>query len=60
VFGRLALPLPRPALTERAPLLELTFTVLLWQASIGIFLLSLLQKYLPEELGAGAAFPGYA
>ena len=50
----------KPALSERAPLLELTFTVLLWQASVGIFLLSLLQKYLPEELGASAAFPGYA
>jgi MFS family permease len=41
-------------------LFELTFTVLLWQASVGIFLLSLLQTYLPEELGASAAFPGYA
>jgi MFS family permease len=41
-------------------LFELTFTVLLWQASVGIFLLSLLQNYLPEELGASAAFPGYA
>ena len=50
----------KPALSERAALLELTFTVVLWQASVGIFLLSLLQKYLPEELGAGAAFPGYA
>ena len=50
----------KPALAERATLLELTFTVLLWQASVGIFLLSLLQKYLPEELGASAAFPGYA
>jgi len=34
--------------------------VVLWQASVGIFLLSLVQKYLPEELEASAAFPGYA
>jgi len=60
VFRHLASPLPKPPLGERATLLELTFTVLLWQASVGIFLLSLLQKYLPEELGASAAFPGYA
>jgi MFS family permease len=56
----LAPSLLKPALTERATLIELAFTVLLWQASVGIFLLSLLQKYLPEELGASAAFPGYA
>jgi MFS family permease len=60
VFRRPAPPLPKPALPERVALLELAFTVLLWQASVGIFLLSLLQKYLPEELGASAAFPGYA
>jgi len=60
MLKRLALALVKPAHPERITLLELTFTVLLWQASVGIFLLSLLQKYLPEELGAGAAFPGYA
>jgi MFS family permease len=39
---------------------ELALTVLLWQASAGVFLLSLVQQYLPEELEANAAFPGYA
>lgn len=60
MFRHLVPRVRKPALSERAALLELTFTVVLWQASVGIFLLSLLQKYLPEELGAGAAFPGYA
>ena len=39
---------------------ELGLTVLLWQASTGVFLLSLVQQYLPEQLEANAAFPGYA
>lgn len=39
---------------------ELAITVLLWQASTGVFLLSLVQQYLPQELEANAAFPGYA
>ncbi len=41
-------------------LVELTLTVLLWHASLGVFFLSLVQQYLPEELGASPAFPGYA
>lgn len=40
--------------------LELGLTVLLWQAALGVFLLSLVQQYLPEELDAAPAFPGYA
>lgn len=40
--------------------IELALTVLLWQASTGVFLLSLVQQYLPQHLDAGAAFPGYA
>ncbi|MDZ4278837.1 MAG: MFS transporter [Dehalococcoidia bacterium] len=40
--------------------LELAFIVLLWQASTGVFLLSLVQQYLPDQLEANAAFPGYA
>lgn len=39
---------------------ELALIVLLWQASTGVFLLSLVQQYLPGELKANAAFPGYA
>ncbi|MEX0785746.1 MAG: MFS transporter [Dehalococcoidia bacterium] len=39
---------------------ELALTVLLWQASTGVFLLSLVQQYLPQQLEANAAFPGYA
>ncbi|MEX1254359.1 MAG: MFS transporter [Dehalococcoidia bacterium] len=35
-------------------------TVLLWQASTGVFLLALVQQYLPQELNASVAFPGYA
>src|SRR3990170_2080570 len=51
----------RSTLPQRAGHLpELALTVVLWQGSVGIFLLSLVQKYLPEELGASAAFPGYA
>lgn len=33
---------------------------MLWQASSGVFLLSLVQQYLPQELEANTAFPGYA
>ncbi len=40
--------------------LELILTVLLWQASTGVFLLALVQQYLPQELGANVAFSGYA
>lgn len=39
---------------------QLTLTVLLWQASIGVFMLALVQQYLPGQLEANAAFPGYA
>ncbi len=39
---------------------ELAIIVFLWQASTGVFLLSLVQQYLPEHLEAGRAFPGYA
>src|SRR3990170_7584531 len=45
---------------QRWQTLELALTVLLWQASTGVFLLSLVQQYLPQELEANAAFPGYA
>jgi MFS family permease len=40
--------------------LELGLIVLLWQASTGVFLLSLVQQYLPQHLEANPAFPGYA
>ncbi len=39
---------------------ELALTVFLWQASTGVFLLSLVQQYLPHELGGSASFPGFA
>ena len=42
------------------PTFKLALTVMLWQASSGVFLLSLVQQYLPEQLGANAGFPGYA
>ncbi len=40
--------------------LELGLIVLLWQASTGIFLLALVQQYLPQHLEANPAFSGYA
>lgn len=40
--------------------IELGLIVFLWQASSGVFLLSLVQQYLPQQLQAGGAFPGYA
>ncbi len=51
----------RTALREhRWQTLELGLIVLLWQASTGVFLLSLVQQYLPQHLEANPAFPGYA
>jgi MFS family permease len=41
-------------------MLELAATVFLWQASLGIFMLTLVQNYLPQKLDSSAAFPGYA
>jgi MFS family permease len=41
-------------------MLELAATVFLWQASLGIFMLTLVQNYLPQQLNASTAFPGYA
>ncbi len=41
-------------------IIELGLIVFLWQASSGVFLLSLVQQYLPQQLQAGGAFPGYA
>lgn len=46
--------------SQRWHAIELTLTVLLWQASTGVFLLSLVQQYLPQQLEASPAFPGYA
>jgi len=44
----------------RGRMLELAATVFLWQASLGIFMLTLVQNYLPQKLDSSAAFPGYA
>jgi MFS family permease len=52
-----------PSLTMKLPrgrMLKLAATVFLWQASLGIFMLTLVQNYLPQELNASTAFPGYA
>ena len=46
--------------TRHRHIIELGLIVLLWQASTGVFLLSLVQQYLPQQLQADAAFPGYA
>ena len=45
---------------DNARVLELSVVVFLWQAAVGIYFLSLVQQYLPQELRAGVAFPGYA
>ena len=52
-----------PSLALKIPrgrMLELAATVFLWQASLGIFMLTLVQSYLPQQLNASTAFPGYA
>lgn len=60
-MNRMATMALRPERIRRNPqLVELSLIVFLWQASVGVFFLSLVQQYLPEELHAGAAFPGYA
>jgi MFS family permease len=45
---------------ERMRVLELGGVVFLWQAAVGIYFLSLVQQYLPQQLNSGAAYPGYA
>ena len=52
--------LPRALNGDGARVLELAIVVFLWQAAVGVYFLSLVQQYLPEELGTGAAWPGYA
>jgi len=46
--------------SEPARVLELAAVVFLWQAAVGVYFLSLVQQYLPQELGTSAAWPGYA
>ncbi len=45
---------------ERTRVLELAGVVLLWQAAVGIYFISLVQQYLPQALHTGLAYPGYA
>jgi MFS family permease len=45
---------------SRARVFELAIVVFLWQAAVGVYFLSLVQQYLPEQLDTGAAWPGYA
>jgi len=45
---------------ERLRVLELAGIVFLAQAAVGVYLLALVQQYLPQKLDAGPAFPGYA
>jgi MFS family permease len=49
-----------PLSPERVRVLELGGVVLLWQAAVGVYFLSLVQQYLPQALDTGAAYPGYA
>jgi MFS family permease len=46
--------------SEATRVLELSIVVFLWQAAVGVYFLSLVQQYLPEQLGTSAAWPGYA
>jgi MFS family permease len=46
--------------SERARVFELAIVVFLWQAAVGVYFLSLVQQYLPQQLQTGAAWPGYA
>jgi MFS family permease len=45
---------------ERVRVLELGGVVFLWQAAVGVYFLSLVQQYLPQELNTGSAYVGYA
>jgi MFS family permease len=45
---------------ERLRVFELAAVVFLWQAAVGIYVLSLVQQYLPQALHTGLAYPGYA
>ncbi len=45
---------------ERTRLLQLAAVMFLWQAFVGIYFLSLVQQYLPQQLHAGLAYSGYA
>lgn len=45
---------------DRVRIAELGAVVFLWQAAVGVYFLSLVQQYLPQELHTGAAYPGYA
>ena len=45
---------------DRVRIAELGAVVFLWQAAVGVYFLSLVQQYLPQELNTGAAYPGYA
>jgi MFS family permease len=50
----------RSVSAERARLLQLSAVVFVWQAFVGIYFLSLVQQYLPQQLHAGLAYSGYA
>jgi MFS family permease len=45
---------------ENSRVAELAIVVFMWQAAVGIYFLSLVQQYLPQELAPGPAWPGYA
>jgi MFS family permease len=45
---------------EGARIAKLAVVVFLWQAAVGIYFLSLVQQYLPQQLHSGLAYPGYA
>lgn len=45
---------------RRTSVVQLALVVFLWQAAGGIYFLSVVQQYLPQELNASLAYPGYA
>lgn len=54
-IARIVVPRSAPAHVA-----EFIAVVFLWQASVGVFFLSIVQQYLPVHLDASPAFPGYA
>lgn len=52
--------LPNTLRGDNARVAELAIVVFMWQAAVGIYFLSLVQQYLPQELAPGPAWPGYA
>src|SRR4051812_30315374 len=58
-MSMMRLKLPSLVRGERLRVLELAGIVFLAHAAAGVYILALVQQYLPHELDAGRGFPGY-